>query len=84
MKPMNELNPNLKFLQKVADGKVYSFFSYSPRTGWRYGFNDDEVTYEKHLAAGFVTNRGRASLVRRGSVRLTPKGKEALESGKTQ
>jgi hypothetical protein len=74
------MKPNLKFLQKVADGKVYPFASYSPRTGRQDKFRGGEATAKAHEDGGFVVIRGPHHVMASGSVELTDKGREALAS----
>lgn len=70
--------PNIAFLEKVRDGKVYHFFSYTQRRGGYHGFTGGEKSYEAHRAAGFVNRYGVADLGRPAYVTLTDAGKAAL------
>ena len=72
------MKPNINFLRKVAAGEVANRFHYSPRTGGRYSFRGGELTYEKHLAGGFVNRAPAASIGRPGYVTLTDQGLAAL------
>ena len=72
------MKPNLKFLQKVADGKVYPYADYTPSHGRVDRFRGGEVTAQKHAEAGFVTIKHPPSVLRRGSVTLTDAGRAAL------
>lgn len=79
-----EFKPNLKWLQKVANREVYSVFSYSARRGGSSGFVGGKVTYDNHLKAGYVDYAPMADLGRPGIVKLTDKGREALDTLKTK
>lgn len=71
--------PNLKWLQKVADGGVYSTWKYSVRRGGYSLFVGGEKTYEKHRDAGYVGWCPGSSMGRRGVLSLTDKGMSALK-----
>jgi hypothetical protein len=76
------MKPNIKFLQKVADGGVRRIFGYSERIGGYWRFYGGEVTAKKHAAAGFVEMlRGGPSLGRPVYVTLTDAGRAALSAG---
>ncbi len=70
--------PNIAFLEKVRDGGVYAYFSYTERKGGYYGFVGGQKSADAHQAAGYVTRPGGTSLGVRGYVRLTDAGKAAL------
>lgn len=70
--------PSIAFLQKVADGKVGSTFSYSSKTGGKHGFRGGEKAYEAHRKAGYVGFSSGASMGRPGYVQLTDAGRAAL------
>lgn len=72
------MKPNIDFLQKCKDGKVGPTFTYSSRTGGKYGFRGGEKTYERHREAGYVGYASGASLGRRGYVQLTESGEAVL------
>lgn len=73
------MKPNIKFLQKVADGYVAAFFAYSAKHGGRHGFRGGEATAKKHAAAGFVNMPTRGpSLGMPANVTLTEAGRAAL------
>lgn len=71
--------PNLRWLQKVADGGVFSIQSYSARRGGYSRFVGGEKTYEKHRDAGFVGWCPGGGIGRRGVLQLTEKGIAALK-----
>lgn len=70
--------PNISFLRKVADGKVYAFSGYSRKQGRTDHFKGGEATYEKHRNAGYVHPYAPYGVLRRSTVTLTTKGQEAL------
>lgn len=72
------MKPNIKFLEKVREGKVMATFSYSPRTGGHYGFRGGEATAAKHAQAGYIRMPGGASLGRPAIATLTHAGIAAL------
>lgn len=74
------MKPNINFLRKRAAGEVGPTFHYSARSGGVYGFRGGRVTYEKHLAAGYVGHALGASIGRPGSVPLTSKGIDAIRA----
>jgi len=79
------MKPNLKFLQKVADGYVAAFFAYSAKRGGRYGFRGGEVTANKHAKAGFVNMPTRSpSMGMPANVTLTDAGRAALAQSQHQ
>jgi len=73
------MKPNLKFLQKVSDGRVCATFSYSMNRGGYYGFRGGESTAKKYVEAGFVAPpRGGPSFGRPAYYTLTDAGFAAL------
>jgi hypothetical protein len=74
--------PNLKFLEKVANGKVKHWFAYSAKRGGYYGFSGGEATARRHADAGYVTMPRRGpSLGLPAKVELTDLGRAALHQG---
>jgi hypothetical protein len=74
-----EFKPNLKWLQKVADGGVYRTWNYSSRRGGYSKFVGGEKTYNKHREAGYVGYCPSGSLGRCSVLQLTEKGASALK-----
>ena len=74
------MKPSISFLKKCLEGKVGPTFGYSPRRGGISGFRGGEVTYEKHLAAGYVDHARGASIGRPGSVAVTQKGMDVIDA----
>lgn len=72
------MKPNLKFLQKVADGKVYRATNYSPNRGGYHVFYGGEKTAEKHAEAGFIVMPNYPGVMRRSEASLTDLGREVL------
>lgn len=73
------MKPNIKFLRKVRDGKVYRYKHYTMKRGGYTGFVGGEATASKHADAGFVEAPARgASLGCPAVYTLTEKGKAAL------
>ena len=70
--------PNLEWLQKVADGKVYVEYKFDCRT---LRFIGSKVAFNRHHDAGYVTKPMRpANVISNGYVRLTEKGRDALKA----
>lgn len=73
------MTPNLAFLRKVADGKVYPWASYSKTRGRLDCFRGGRKTALRHEEAGFVKITPPPGVMRSGKVTLTEKGKAALD-----
>lgn len=78
-----EFKPNLKWLQKVADGGVMHVAGYSMRKGGYTRFIGGEASYKKHRDAGYVGWCPGGSLGRPGILQLTEKGVDALRNEKS-
>lgn len=74
--------PNLKFLRKVADGKVYPWSTYSQRMGRIDKFKGGRVTAEKHREAGLITI-SYGGVMWEGKCKLTEAGRKLLSCGET-
>lgn len=75
----SKMKPNISFLRKVADGRVYPYAGYSAVRGRTEGFVGGQVTAERHEKGGFVKIVGPAPhVMMKGSVTLTAAGRAAL------
>jgi hypothetical protein len=78
------MKPNLKFLQKVADGNVGSYHGYSAKRGGYWTFRGGEATAKRHAEAGFIRMPGAAGLFQLAPAKLTDAGRAALIAKATQ
>lgn len=72
------MKPNLKFLQKVANGEVGSYHGYSVKRGGYWTFRGGEATAKKHAEAGFIRMPGSGGLFELARATLTDAGRAAL------
>lgn len=73
------MKPNVNFLRKVADRKVYATMGYKPKRGAVYGFVGGEKTANAHAKAGYCTMPYGAALGRPAYAESTDKGRAVLE-----
>lgn len=74
------MKPNVNFLLKVYHGEVCATFSYSTRTGGRFGFRGGEATARAHAKAGYIKMPHGASLGRPAYATLTDAGRAVLNN----
>lgn len=73
------MKPNLKFLQKVAEGGVMSCKGYTMKRGGYWTFVGGKETAEKHATAGLINMPGSPDLGRPSKATLTDAGRAVLE-----